>query len=299
MRRVARVDRGGGRLVTGRWSHLLADSPAELAGFAARLGLRPEWLQFPGTAREHYDIVETVRRRAVAAGAVPISYPRGTGNVIATKQLQASALDAAGRGWHVFPLRPGGKIPAVRDWEHQASADLERIRDLWTVRLQRGGGYVPEPFNVGVACGPSDLVVIDLDLAKADQDRAGWPDQWLNRDIPSGAEVLSALADQIGQTVPETYAVATPSGGRHLYFTAPVGTHLRNSAGHLGPMIDVAAKAAMWSPQAPAFTPALAETTHPLNRASSPIAWLRTDRRRNCPAGSPPPLLPTGGGTTT
>ena len=100
----ARVDRGGGRVVTGRWSHLLADGPAELAGFAARLGLRPEWIQYPGTSREHYDIVEAVRRRAVAAGAVPISYPRGTGNLIATKRLQASALAAAGRGWQVFPL---------------------------------------------------------------------------------------------------------------------------------------------------------------------------------------------------
>ena len=52
MHRYARVDRGSGRVVTGRWSHLLADDSAELAGFAARLGLRPEWIQFPGTARE-------------------------------------------------------------------------------------------------------------------------------------------------------------------------------------------------------------------------------------------------------
>ena len=138
MRRYAQVDRGSGRVVTGRWSHLLADDPAELAAFAARLGLRPEWIQFPGTPREHYDVVEAVRRRAVAAGAVPISYPRGTGNLIATKRLQASALDAASRGWHVFPLRPGTKVPAVRDWEHQATADPERIRELWTVQLQRG-----------------------------------------------------------------------------------------------------------------------------------------------------------------
>jgi hypothetical protein len=47
------------------------------------------------------------------------------------------------------------------------------------------------------------------------------------------------LADQAGNTVPDTYAVGTASGGRHLYFTAPGEFHLRNSAGRLGPMIDV------------------------------------------------------------
>jgi hypothetical protein len=81
--------------------------------------------------------------------------------------------------------------------------------------------------------------VIDLDLAKPDQDRARWPQQWSNRNVTSGADVLAALAEQAGNTVPDTYAVATASGGRHLYFAAPGGVHLRNSAGHLGPMIDV------------------------------------------------------------
>jgi hypothetical protein len=237
MRGWARGDRGSGRVVTGRWSHLLADDPDELAGFAARLGLRPEWLQFPGTPREHYDIVEAVRRRAVAAGAVPISYPLGTGNLILTKRLQASALDAAGRGWQVFPLRPGTKIPALRDWEHQATADPERIRDLWTVRLRRDGWYVAKPRNVGIACGPSGLVVIDLDVAKPD--RTGWAERWLSRDINSGADVLTVLAARAGYPVPQTYVVVTPSGGRHLYLTAPAGVGLRSSAGRLGPMIDI------------------------------------------------------------
>jgi hypothetical protein len=82
------------------------------------------------------------------------------------------------------------------------------------------------------------LVVIDLDVAKPDQDRAARP-QWRNRDFRSGADVLTALAGQAGHPVPETYTVATASGGRHLYFTAPGGVGLRNSAGRLGPMIDV------------------------------------------------------------
>ena len=239
MRGDARVGRGG-RTVRGPWSHLLADDAGELAAFAAGLGLRLEWLQAPGTPGEHYDIVEGVRRRAVAAGAVPISYPLGTGNVIATKRLHAAALDAAGRGWHVFPLRPGTKVPAVRHWEHEATTDTAQIKELWTADLRRRDWWhVPEPRNVGIACGPSKLVVLDLDLAKPGQDRTSWEERWRDRDVGSGAEVLDVLAEQAGQNMPETYVVATPSGGRHLYFSAPEDVPVRNSAGHLGPMIDV------------------------------------------------------------
>ena len=296
MRRYARVDRGSGCVVTGRWSHLLADSPAELAAFAARLGLRPEWIQFPSTAREHYDIVEAVRRRAVAAGAIPISYPRGTANLIATKRLLASALAAAGRGWQVFPLRPGTKIPALRDWERQATGDPGRIRALWTVRLQHGGWHVPEACNVGIACGPSGLVVIDLDLAKPGQDRAGWPEQWQRLDINSGTEVLAVLADQAANSVPETYVVATASGGRHLYFTAPAGVGIRNSAGHPGPMIDIRGEGGY----VVAAGSRLHARTGDSSAEPSTLGYrLVDDRARpwNCPAGSPPPSVATGSGT--
>ena len=140
----------------------------------------------------------------------------------------------------MFPLRPGLKGPAIRDWEHEATTDLERIRSLWAVRLRRDESHVPEPCNVGIACGPSGLAVLDLDLAKPGQDhRTRWPERWRDRDVSSGAEVLAVLAEQVGQSVPETYVVATPSGGRHLYFTAPDQLPIRNSTSRLGPMIDV------------------------------------------------------------
>ena len=51
----------------------------------------------------------------------------------------------------------------------------------------------------------------------------------------------SGCAGQHGQRYPAgTYTVDTPSGGCHLYFTAP-GPPVRNSAGRLGPLIDVRA----------------------------------------------------------
>lgn len=43
-------------------------------------------------------------------------------------------------------------------------------------------------------------------------------------------------------TVPETFTLATPSGGRHLYFRAPVGCTVGSMSGGrtlLGPGIDV------------------------------------------------------------
>jgi hypothetical protein len=57
----------------------------------------------------------------------------------------------------------------------------------------------------------------------------------------SGADMLSMLARQHRQRYPAgTYVVDTPSGGCHLYFTAPE-ERVKNSAGSLGPLIDVRA----------------------------------------------------------
>lgn len=89
MRRRARIGR-----FPANWSHLFADTSAELAGFAARLELRPSWLQHAGTYREHYDVTDTMRARALELGAVPISYPRGTGELMSARRAR---LGATGR----------------------------------------------------------------------------------------------------------------------------------------------------------------------------------------------------------
>src|SRR4051812_15801609 len=57
-----------------RWSHLIADSPEELRQFARALGLSARWIQKPGTFREHFDVTDGMRDRALSMGAVPISY---------------------------------------------------------------------------------------------------------------------------------------------------------------------------------------------------------------------------------
>jgi hypothetical protein len=137
--------------------------------------------------------------------------------------LLTTALSHAERGWHVFPLRPDDKRPAVRDWEQRATTDPDRIRRCWTAG----------PYGIGIACGPSKLVVVDLDTRKPDQDPpAGWAMEGVN----DGGDVLAVLANQAGQPYPaETYTVTTGRGGTHLYFRHPTGgQRLHNTAGTRG-----------------------------------------------------------------
>jgi hypothetical protein len=139
--------------------------------------------------------------------------------------LLRSALALTARGWHVFPCAPGGKRPALRgNWQHLATTDPARICRWWA-RL---------PYNIGISCGPSGLVIIDLDIAKdsADDESAG---------PVSGTESLTDLCEWRGQPYPSaTFTVRTPSGGTHLYFQAPA-RKIRNSASRLSPLIDTRA----------------------------------------------------------
>lgn len=141
------------------------------------------------------------------------------------------ALSLARRGWHVFPLLAGDKRPAVRDWERRATTDPDRITRCWQSSL----------LNTAVACGPSKLVVIDLDTAK---DGANRPREWRISGVESGEDALAVVADRAGQPLApllETYSVRTGSGGLHLYYRAPAGVELRNTAGQLGWLIDTRA----------------------------------------------------------
>jgi hypothetical protein len=142
-----------------------------------------------------------------------------------------AALAAIARGWHVFPLAENRKRPAfgLTDWETRATTDAERIARHWRRHPAD---------NIGIATGPSGLVVIDLDTAKPDAPPLG--PEWT--DAVNGFDVLEHLADRHGPTaLPETYTVRTAGGGWHLYYRAPAGAALRNTAGRIGPLIDTRA----------------------------------------------------------
>ncbi|WP_174546397.1 bifunctional DNA primase/polymerase [Nocardiopsis dassonvillei] len=145
-----------------------------------------------------------------------------------------SAIAAARRGWHVFPLRTRAKRPVrtFTDWERHATRDEDAIRAYWGVHPAH---------NVAVACGPSGLVVIDLDTPK---DGEQPPPEWARPGITNGADVLAALAEEHADgdtTFLDTFTVTTRRGGTHLYYTAPQNASYRNTSGRLGWLIDTRA----------------------------------------------------------
>lgn len=162
--------------------------------------------------------------------------------------LGNAALEFAARGWDVFPLKPGGKLPAIPSAHphggagrgtckgecghlghgvYDATTDPARIRHWWD--------HSPHA-NIGIACGPSDLLVVDLDRPKPDQQP---PTSWALPGVVDGDDVLAVLCDQAEQPYPcDTYSVATASGGTHLYFTAPSTARLGNTSRALGWLID-------------------------------------------------------------
>lgn len=148
--------------------------------------------------------------------------------------LYPYALACARRGWHVFPLVPGEKAPAVKAWPQRATTDPDQLTAWWHHR----------PFNPGIATGPSGLVVVDLDVPKPGDIP---PEPWHLPGVTCGADVLAVLAERHHQPYPaDTFTVTTPSGGTHLYFTHPDhGPELRNTQSSIGWKIDTRAGGGM------------------------------------------------------
>jgi hypothetical protein len=124
------------------------------------------------------------------------------------------ALDLAALGWCVFPLRRHDKkpLPNFKRWEEKATRDPDTICGRWA----------DAPYNIGIATGPSKLLVIDCDTS---EDTTDW------RVVGGDVQILDRL-------LPRTFRVRTPSGGLHLYFQAPERPKLGNTAGTLGRHVD-------------------------------------------------------------
>ncbi|MGW7064069.1 bifunctional DNA primase/polymerase [Streptomyces sp. NPDC054904] len=154
----------------------------------------------------------------------------------------------ASNGWPVHPLAPGRKTPPAncRDCAqpghthtgcpclnagrwchgfHAATLDYSRIENWWT--------RSPSP-GVAVACGPANLVVIDIDAHGSDlpsRDRL-LPGILVGDDVDlrglrTGYHSLAVLAALRGENSPAddeaTLRVRTPSGGMHVWYRSTDG----------------------------------------------------------------------------
>lgn len=142
--------------------------------------------------------------------------------------LLGDALKAAQRGWHVFPVQPGGKTPHLIQpdepyqirWSQEATTDVAKIVSYWQ--------WSPSA-NIGIACAPSNLFVVDCDLPKAEYQLKGTPFAGLHETwgpLVDGTDVYRALCERLGIGWDEangTYRVCTGSMGCHYYYRWPTG----------------------------------------------------------------------------
>jgi hypothetical protein len=94
--------------------HMIADTDAELHEMAARIGVRRRWHQYPPEHDSHYDICLAMRRTAVAAGAIEITW-RQAGAMIVRRRLtgQLGAPEDA-VAWHKVFLGRGAQNAGAR-----------------------------------------------------------------------------------------------------------------------------------------------------------------------------------------
>jgi Bifunctional DNA primase/polymerase, N-terminal len=131
-------------------------------------------------------------------------------------ELGAAAVDYARRGWFVFPLAPRGKTPITKRGMLDASTDEGLVAAWWEngnrSKIGRTAAQRARP-NIGVNCGASGLLVVDLDGKQAVR---AWAD-------------LAALHGGHSKTL-----VARTGNGWHLYFAGEG----RSTAGRVAPGVD-------------------------------------------------------------
>ena len=121
-------------------------------------------------------------------------------------------------GARVAPVAPGLKVPALKAWQREASADPAMHTAWWDGSHQgHGVSIVTGRRTTDGRC----LFVVDIDTKG------------------NGYDTLAELTAANGQ-LPDTLTTLTPSGGAHLFFVAPEGVEIRNDqSGKIGPGIDI------------------------------------------------------------
>ncbi len=144
-----------------------------------------------------------------------------------SENLHLTAQTLANRGWPLLPLhtirtsghcscskpicKKPGKHPRTPNGLKDASCDSSLIARWWN----------SGDSNIGIVTGPeSGLLILDVDYRH------------------DGHTSLEELEAQNGP-LPDTIEALTGGGGRHIYFNYPGHFRITNSAGKLGPGLDI------------------------------------------------------------
>jgi hypothetical protein len=166
----------------------------------------------------------------------------------------AEAAKAVSRGFHIFPCNPVGTVdpetgksvekmshlirpdkPYKIKWGEAATNDLGRIVQWWQ--------YSPNA-NIGIACKPSKLIVVDCDMPKREYQLADTSWAYLHDKLGplvDGSDVLREMCSRFGDSYSrfdQTYRVCTASMGLHLYFWWPEGVQASQASPVPG-LVDV------------------------------------------------------------
>lgn len=156
-----------------------------------------------------------------------------------------AALAAQAMGAWIFPVAANDKVPhrLAGQWGTTATNDMSRIFHFWSTC---------DPFaNIGIACKPSQLLVVDLDQAKEDWNLVKTEWAYLHSAYGprvSGEDLFDEMrfaqdGDGAGN-MPDTYAVRTCRGGLHLYYWWPAHWPRISQASPVKGVVDVRGNAA-------------------------------------------------------
>lgn len=179
--------------------------------------------------------------------------------------ILSAALSYAAKGVHVFP-QDRSKKPCIAAWPAAATTAPGMVRSWWD--------EFPDA-NVAAVLGPSNLLVIDVDMHGAD-----------------GFARLADLEDEHGP-LPSTLTSRTGGGGEHRYFRPPASCRYVNFGGG----VELAAgRRAITLPPSVHATGAVYQWTDRAPLAELPPTWaaLMAPPAPRRPA-APPATAPDGG----
>lgn len=133
------------------------------------------------------------------------------------------ALALAARGFDVFPLIEGAKLPLIDDFPNRATRDPVTIRAWWFDEVM---GW-SQPYNVGISTSRygddgESLLAVDVD----------------DKNDKHGSEELATLEAAHG-ALPATFVQRTASGGRHILFRQPAGAQVASGVDVLARGLDI------------------------------------------------------------